>query len=70
MLNISAAPETPPTQLTAAGQSASGEALGHLWPRLGDTGWVVYLETNRSAGGWDGMGSITNLRIMQAFGHE
>jgi hypothetical protein len=69
-LNISAPPGTPPTQLTAAGSSASGEALRHLWPRLGDAGWVVYLETNRSAGGWDGMGSVTNLRIIQAFGHE
>ena len=65
-LNISAPPGTPPTQLTAAGLTASGEALRHLWPRLGETGWVVYLETNRSQGGWDGMGSITNLRIIQA----
>jgi hypothetical protein len=69
-LNISAPPGTPPTQLTAAGQTASGEALGHLWPHLGDTGWVVYLETNQSAGGWDGLGSIANLRLIRVFGPE
>jgi hypothetical protein len=69
-LDVSAPPGTPPTQLTAGGLSASGEALRHLWPRLGDTGWVVYLEVSQSAGGWDGMGSVTNLRIIQAFEHE
>jgi hypothetical protein len=66
-LNLSDPPGTPPIQLTEGGLSASGEALLHLWPRLGETGWTVYLETNQSAGGWDGMGSITNLRIIQAF---
>jgi hypothetical protein len=70
MLDIGAPAGTPPTQLTAAGVTTSGEALRHLWPRLGETGWVVYLETNRSAGGWDGMGSVTNLRLIQAFGQE
>jgi hypothetical protein len=68
--DVSAPPGTPPTRLTAAGLSASGEALRHLWPRLGDTGWAVYLEANQSAGGWDGMGSVTNLRIIQAFEPE
>jgi hypothetical protein len=69
-LHLSAPAGTPPTQLTAAGQTASGEALGHLWPHLGGTGWVVYLETNQSAGGWDGLGSIANLRLIRAFGPE
>jgi hypothetical protein len=66
-LDLSAPPGTPPTQLTDAGLTASGEALRHLWPRLGETGWTVYLEASRSAGGWDGMGSVADLRIIQAF---
>ena len=52
------------------GLSASGEALRHLWPRLGETGWIVYLEANQSRDGWDGMGSVTDLRIIQAFEPE
>jgi hypothetical protein len=69
-LNLSDPSGTPPTQLTQGGLSASGEALRHLWPRLGDTGWTVYLEANQSKGGWDGMGSVADLRIIQAFEDE